>query len=308
MIRELGYIGINSRDLAAWSELLTEVLGLQLAERQEETALFRMDKYSWRIAIHRSDAEDVAYLGWMVGSRDELEDLQGRLDGGGVTWRRGTQQEAEARKVRELVVFHDPFGIRQEAFYAPLIDPRPFSPSRGISGFVTEGQGFGHAVIGVSNEQEREAALRFYCDLLGLRLTDFIDFQVAGHMFHGVFLHCNPRHHSLAIVQIPYSVEKRLRHFMVQVSSIDDVGYVYDDCLSRGIVTRTIGRHPNDRMFSFYLRSPSGFEIEYGAGAITIEDERQWVVQCYPIASSWGHHRLESQPDLQKLASVAKGT
>ena len=28
----------------------------------------------------------------------------------------------------------------------------------------------------------------------------------------------------------------------------------------------TLGTHTNDRMTSFYVRTPSGFEIEYGFG------------------------------------------
>ena len=33
-------------------------------------------------------------------------------------------------------------------------------------------------------------------------------------------------------------------------------------------VTATLGRHTNDRMVSFYVRTPAGFEVEFGFGAI----------------------------------------
>jgi extradiol dioxygenase len=42
-------------------------------------------------------------------------------------------------------------------------------------------------------------------------------------------------------------------------------------------------------MISFYARSPSGFDIEYGTGALDI-DEESWVPTLSPIpAELWGH-------------------
>jgi 3,4-dihydroxy-9,10-secoandrosta-1,3,5(10)-triene-9,17-dione 4,5-dioxygenase len=34
----------------------------------------------------------------------------------------------------------------------------------------------------------------------------------------------------------------------------------------------TLGTHTDDRMTSFYLRTPSGFEIEYGCGGRFVDD------------------------------------
>ncbi len=51
---------------------------------------------------------------------------------------------------------------------------------------------------------------------------------------------------------------------------------------------RTLGRHVNDRMVSFYLQSPSGFGIEYGWDAIEVDDTT-WSVRKYDRGSIWGH-------------------
>ena len=40
-------------------------------------------------------------------------------------------------------------------------------------------------------------------------------------------------------------------------------------------VTRTLGRHTNDQMISFYLTTPSGFHIEYGYGGL--QGDVSWV-------------------------------
>jgi len=44
-------------------------------------------------------------------------------------------------------------------------------------------------------------------------------------------------------------------------------------------------------MVSFYMASPSGFEVEYGFGARTVDD-RTWQVQTHRAVSVWGHRRL----------------
>ena len=35
---------------------------------------------------------------------------------------------------------------------------------------------------------------------------------------------------------------------------------------------QTLGRHPNDRMFSFYAKTPSGFQFEFGWGGREVDD------------------------------------
>ena len=49
-----------------------------------------------------------------------------------------------------------------------------------------------------------------------------------------------------------------------------------------------LGRHPNDLMTSFYVRTPSGFDLEYGAGGVTVDDAA-WETETYDALSIWGH-------------------
>ena len=50
-------------------------------------------------------------------------------------------------------------------------------------------------------------------------------------------------------------------------ASLDDVGTALDIVNERRIpLAMSLGRHTNDLMTSFYVRTPSGFEIEYGTG------------------------------------------
>ena len=72
---------------------------------------------------------------------------------------------------------------------------------------------------------------------------------------------CNGRHHSIGFGNGAGGL-KRLGHIMLEVNDMDDVGSTYDICLKRGIESTTLGRHPNDRMISFYMASPSRWQFQ----------------------------------------------
>ena len=119
-------------------------------------------------------------------------------------------------------------GVTSELYYgAELAFEAPFHSPCPISGFVTGDQG-GHAVLSVEN---LEASMRFYCDVLGMRESDYITISRGGVSFDIGFLHCNPRHHTIALAE--GNGPKRLLHLMVQVDALDDVGSTYYLCYRR---------------------------------------------------------------------------
>lgn len=286
-IRSLGYLGLGVKDLEGWESFATEVIGLQSAGRTEDgRLLLRMDEYAYRIALHRDTADDLAYAGWEVPNAAGLREVAERLRSIGVEVETGCSEDAALRRVTGLIRFKDPSGLACEAFYGPTVEfENPFRSSRPISGFVTGAHGLGHIVLASADV---EKTLRLYCDALGFRVSDTIDVNFGRGMNATMtFLHCNPRHHTLAIM--PVAAPKRLHHIMIQCRSIDDVGstmYLVQD--RRIEITATLGRHTNDHMLSFYMRTPSGFEIEYGWGGREVDDAT-WHVQKHHAASIWGH-------------------
>ena len=115
---------------------------------------------------------------------------------------------------------------------------------------------------------DQARAERFFSDALGLRLSDRI---ATASGLSASFMHCNPRHHSLAFVGVPGMVG--FHHLMLEVVSLDDVGTARDRCVERNVpIVMDLGRHTNDHMTSFYMRTPSGFEIEYGWGGVLVDD------------------------------------
>jgi hypothetical protein len=53
-------------------------------------------------------------------------------------------------------------------------------------------------------------------------------------------------------------------------------------------------------MFSFYMASPSGFNVEFGWGGKTVDDTT-WQVEHYHSTSVWGHRRQPVPPTLPTI-------
>src|SRR4051794_12184221 len=66
-VLQLGYLGFEVSDLAAWEAFATTVLGLELASRGDGDALsFRMDDHAHRLFVQPGPADDVAFVGWQI--------------------------------------------------------------------------------------------------------------------------------------------------------------------------------------------------------------------------------------------------
>jgi len=202
----------------------------------------------------------------------------------------GTCDEAAQRRVVDLVKCVDPSGIPTEIFYGHPVNPQPFYPSRGSTGFKTSGRGLGHILV---HAPDIDASISFYRDLLGFRVTDFTTIATPLGPLRLAFLHCNARHHSIAFIGAPGP--KRLNHIMFESNALMDVGIGRDACLSATIpIAIDLGCHMNDHMVSFYLASPSGFALEYGWGAREVDDAT-WQVEYYDsLDSIWGHPQLKA--------------
>ncbi|MCU1645761.1 MAG: bphC 1 [Nocardia sp.] len=281
----LGYLGLNATDLDAWRSYGTGVLGLQdvsaAEQSDDQTVLLRADERGWRFAIHRADVGGAAYVGWEVANKQALDALGRRLAAAGVAIVEDSECAA-ARQVEGLLRCTDADGHRLEFFYGARIPKRPFVSPRGIR-FVTGDLGLGHVFFFVT---DLAAAKKFYLDMLGFRLSDTIEFH--GRKVH--FLHVNARHHSLAFVE-NNTFAPALGHFMLEVTDIDDVGRTLDEVDARGVpLTETLGRHTNDLAISFFMKNPSGSEVEYGYDGRLVDDAT-WRVSSYDETSLWGHHR-----------------
>lgn len=284
-VKALGYAVISTENLDDWVEFGSTLLGLQVVHRDEDRLLLRMDHYAYRIDVRRG-APGASVLGWDVGGREALAELAEKVKAAGYTVEQGSPELLEERKVMDLVRFRDAEDIiTHELFWGLRSSTQKFVSPTGAN-FVAGEMGFGHAFQALHHGQERYDEL--FRDILGFRLSDHID--MPGDV--GTFLHCNPRHHSLAYANAPHR-KQGIGHLMFEIDDLDTLGRAWDAVQNAGVtVLSTLGKHTNDEMISFYVRSPSGFGIEFGVGGILIDDE-SWLPVRYDSAHYWGHQRPE---------------
>lgn len=279
-----GYIGLTCDDLNAWREFGTN-LGMQIAAAStDDRLLLRIDERAFRVSVEPGD-NGVAFVGWEVANAAELARLADRLTAAGITIHHD-EELAKERGVDGLFRSVDPGGNQLEFFYGARIPSDPFVSPYGAA-FVTSDRGpgdlgFGHVVV---TFEDYEAARAFYMDTLDFRVSDICLLPDPW-----MFAHVNPRHHSLAFGPVPGP--SRYHHFMVEVETLDMVGLALDrlNAVSAPMVT-TLGKHSNDLMVSFYVRTPSGLEVEFGCAGRKIDDAA-WTSTTYDSPSIWGHHHL----------------
>jgi 3,4-dihydroxy-9,10-secoandrosta-1,3,5(10)-triene-9,17-dione 4,5-dioxygenase len=290
-IRSLGYLRIESADVAAWREFGVRVLGMVEGRGPDADALYlRMDDFPARLVIVPGERDRLLASGWEVAGEADLAAVGLALDEAGVAVKAGTAAELAERRVGQMLRFDDPAGNALEVFCGAALEHRPVASPYG-NRFVTGLQGLGHVVLPAS---DGEAALRFYTGVLGFRLRDSMRMapELFGQPAGGPplwmrFLGCNPRHHSLALA--PFPAPAGIVHLMIEVASLDDVGRAMDRCARRGApMSATLGRHANDLMVSFYVATPGGFDIEYGTDGRLVDDAT-WVSRETTAISLWGH-------------------
>ena len=292
MLKALGYAGFGSDRLEDWRQFGTGLVGFQAVERGNSLLAFRMDDRKQRIVIDRAMGEGTRFFGWEVADAAALDALAARLEAAKVAVTAEPQSLADTRRVRRLISFSDPAGNRLEAFCGAEIDDAPFVPGRAISGFRTGPLGLGHVVLTV---ERIDAMLPFYMDVLGFRLSDYIE-----QPFRAYFFHVNPRHHSLALIE---TGKAGMHHLMVELFSLDDVGQAYDIALcEKDRINVTLGRHTNDFMTSFYAKTPSSFMVECGWGGREVDPANWQPVKMEDGPSLWGHERVWLSEEDRALA------
>ncbi|ALG86566.1 extradiol dioxygenase [Gordonia phthalatica] len=282
---------IDATDMDAWREYGLKVLGMVEGSGSIPEALYlRMDDFPARLVIVPSDRDHLAASGWECATAEGLQEVRDRLTAAGVDFREGTAEEIADRRVAELIVFADPDGNVLEAFHGVALQHRRVVSPYGHT-FVTGEQGLGHVVLTTTDDAK---ALAFYRDVLGFRLRDSMRLppQVVGRQEGEEpawlrFFGCNPRHHSLAFLPIPNPTG--IVHLMVEVENSDDVGLAHDRALRKKVkMSATLGRHVNDLMLSFYMKTPGGFDIEFGCEGRQVDDD-DWVARESTAVSLWGH-------------------
>ncbi len=289
-IASLGYVVAQTRDTAAWRDFATGVLGLMEAPSPTPGGIaFRIDDRPFRLLLEPGAREGFVAAGLECATETIYAATLRQLRTAGVAVTEASAAEATARATHALARCADPDGNTVELYWGRFQDYAPFVSSAGISHFVTGDMGMGHVVFPTTKLAQSH---NFFATLLGLHDTDQVTLKLSPEPDDpGLtvrFLHAdNPRHHSVALAEFPQP--SGLVHLMLEAATIDDVGRAYDRALRAGAhISATLGRHANDRMISFYVRSPGGFDIEFGCEGWQV-DWSKFTPTTSLVDSIWGH-------------------
>ncbi|WP_327252206.1 VOC family protein [Streptomyces sp. NBC_01244] len=295
-IRALGYLRIETADLAAWRTYVLDILGMAEAAGTTDTRLnIRIDDRTHRFQFVAGAQDRLLAAGFEVAGARALQDAAAELESAGHPVKQGDAETLADRRVQGLIHCEDPSGNPLEIYWGQAQDHTPLAARYG-NRFVTGGRegglGLGHVVLPAA---DTEATLDFYENLLGFQLRDSMRLPPVavptgkpGRDFYWMhFLSPNRRHHSLGLY--PGSLPPGIVHFMVELETLDDVGYCLDRMNKAGIpIASTLGRHSNDHMVSFYAQAPGGFQVEYGWDGLLV-DPATWTAKEITADSFWGH-------------------
>jgi biphenyl-2,3-diol 1,2-dioxygenase len=286
---QLGYVIVGAAEPGPLVRELTEVFGFAASERGTATTL-RIDSWASRMIIEPAPADGLQAVGLVARDEDIYDAAVARLRTQSVEVRDGTPAACRYRAVRRLVAFEDPAGSRLELALGATMAGEGYVSPLVPGGFRTGSAGFGHVVLIV---HDRAACVEFYVQSLGFVVSDTSEQETPDGLAVATFLHCNRRHHTIAIAERPKRSEaaSRLGHLMIEAKELDAVGMAYERALDAQMpISRSLGRHPNDGVLSFYATTSAGFDVEFGVGGVEISDA--WEVRHYTEFSSWGHRPL----------------
>jgi 2,3-dihydroxybiphenyl 1,2-dioxygenase len=304
---ESAYIVVESNQPAAVNQYLGSVIGLMPGEPTPGGAsTWRADGKAQRVVITQGPAQDATAIGFEATSSAAFDDVLARLRALGLSPVPGTDAERRERRVAELARVPAPWGVDVELVLGLEDAATPFSSAVFPHGFVTAGQGFGHFVFGVAGADAYEASRRFALEGLGLKLSDMLRMPMGPVELQVSFFHCNARHHSLAIANLPVpAVPQKLHHINFEVRRVADVGAAYERALVAGTpLANTLGQHEHDGMVSFYSVGPDGWQVEVGATGRQITDNWDDVLE-YSRISLWGHQPPAVLAQMQGLLPAA---
>ena len=87
-VKSLGYLRIESTDIARWREYGTAILGLMIAPTMPEDGnlYLKMDERPFRFAVIPGQSDRLLCAGWELAGPDEFDDALDELTAAGVSY------------------------------------------------------------------------------------------------------------------------------------------------------------------------------------------------------------------------------
>jgi catechol 2,3-dioxygenase-like lactoylglutathione lyase family enzyme len=287
-LRRLRSVELRTHAAADSAEFYSDVWGLRVVDRGEEGA-------------------------WLRGTGDQhhvLQLTQAEQNGlGRISFAVSTPAEVDeaARRVaeRDILVVQGPgpvddagggYGLRivdPEGRIIELVADTLAVPALGRDDAVPVG--VTHVVL---NTVDIDAAVQFYCDILGMRVSDWSEHQMA-------FLRCNSDHHSIAFNQAEWA---SINHVAYEMPTVDHFMRGIGRLRHHGqFPLWGPGKHgPGDNTFS-YFADPAGLVCEYTSGIAQVDEDR-WLCRVWrrvpELSDLWGTAGPPSRQVREHMAGI----
>jgi len=273
-VTDIRYIGYGVENFATERAFYAQDWGLQEAASSNGLAWFRTegDDEHHVVRLHQSDTNHLELIALAADSRESVETLHSKVVAAGCI---------VIHAPRDIVGPGGGYGFR---FFSP--DGLPFEissdvapgPARTIDRWEGIPVRISHIVL---HSPDHQAAVRFFCDVLGFRVSDWLgDFMC--------FLRCNSAHHRIAILPGPPC----LNHVAYDMTNVDGMLRGVSRLKQRDIDIRWgPGRHTaGDNAFSYFV-TPGGFAVEYTAELEEVDFETHEAKVHKPeprVMDQWG--------------------
>ena len=273
-VTDIRYVGYGVENFDAERAFYADNWGLVEVAAEDGLVWFKThgDDEHHVVRLHKSDAGHVEVIALAAGSRDDVDALHDKVAQSGCRI---------VHAPRDLDAPGGGYGFR---FFSP--DGLPFEISADVAKLdkreIERWEGIpiriSHIVL---HSPDHQAAVRFFCDVLGFRVSDWLgDFMG--------FLRCNSAHHRLAILPGPPS----LNHVAYDMVNADAMLRGVSHLKQQGIDIRWgPGRHTaGDNTFSYFV-TPGGFAVEYTAELEEVDFESHEAKVHEPgprVMDQWG--------------------
>jgi catechol 2,3-dioxygenase-like lactoylglutathione lyase family enzyme len=298
-LRTLRSVELRTPALTRAADFYAEVWGLEVVESDPAGVWLRGTGEEHHVlALTRAERNGLGRIGFAVTTPAEINEAARRLLARGIVPVAGPgplDQVGGGYGLR----FADPEGRLIE------LSADMFAvPPRGRD--VAVPVGVTHTVL---NTADIDASVAFYTDVLGMRVTDWSEHQMA-------FLRCNSDHHCIAFNQAEWA---SLNHVAYEMTSVDHFMRGLGRLRHHGIVPKWgPGRHgPGNNTFS-YFTDPAGLVCEYTSDVAQIVEDT-WIARVWrrtpELSDLWGtagppsaeiRSHMAGEPDPGPLADASE--
>jgi catechol 2,3-dioxygenase-like lactoylglutathione lyase family enzyme len=273
-LRTLRSVALRTPEAGKAAEFYQGVWGLERVEADNGVSWLRGTGEEHHILeVREADSNAIGKIAFSVGSRREVDDAARRLAKAGIP----LVQEPGA-----LDQAGRGYGLRFADPENRLIEISAEVEAvvwKDTSGRAPVPRKLAHIVL---NTVDIDAAAQFYTTVLGMRVSDWSEHQMA-------FLRVNSDHHVIAFNQAEWT---SLNHVAYELPSIDHFMRGIGQLKHHGLSPMWgPGRHgPGDNTFS-YFTDPAGLVCEYTSEVQQVEED-SWICRVWrrtpELSDQWG--------------------